>query len=185
MERSGMKRKLHAFVLWVWIAGLLSACTPPVLQPESLTPSPGILVTITPLAPQPSPTQPGATPTETEAMTTSQPAPPSYDPAMEPLVQIARQDLAERLGIAVDEIEVLEAQGVVWGDTSMGCPHPDMGYLQVPQDGALIRLSVGNREYNYHSGGNRPPFLCETSLPDKSTPSLDEDIPTPPSSGDD
>ena len=110
---------------------------------------------------------------------------PSYDPAMEPLVQIARQDLAVRLGIAIDEIEVLEAQGVVWGDTSMGCPHPDMGYLQVPQDGALIRLSVGGREYNYHSGGNRPPFLCETPLPnDKSTPSLDEDIPTPPSSGD-
>jgi hypothetical protein len=94
-------------------------------------------------------------------MTTPQPVPPSYDRAMEPLVQIARQDLAVRLGITVDEIEVLEAQGVVWGDTSMGCPHPDMSYLQVPQDGALIRLSAAGQVYNYHSGGNRPPFLCD------------------------
>jgi hypothetical protein len=94
-------------------------------------------------------------------MTTSQPAPSSYDPAMEPLVQIARQDLAGRLGIAIDEIEVLEAQGVVWGDTSMGCPHPDISYLQVPQDGALIRLSAAGQVYNYHSGGNRLPFLCD------------------------
>jgi hypothetical protein len=94
-------------------------------------------------------------------MTTPQPTPAPYDPAMEPLVQIARQDLAVRLGIAIDEIEVLEAQGVVWGDTSMGCPHPDMSYLQVPQDGALIRLSASGQVYNYHSGGNRLPFLCD------------------------
>jgi hypothetical protein len=94
-------------------------------------------------------------------MTPPQPTPPPYDPAMEPLVQIARQDLAVRLGIAIDEIEVLEAQGVVWGDTSMGCPHPDMSYLQVPQDGALIRLSAAGQVYNYHSSGNRLPFLCD------------------------
>jgi hypothetical protein len=130
--------------LWIWVAGLLSACTPPVLQPE-----------------EPSPLQPGATPTEAEAMTTPESDIPSYDPAMEPLVQIARQDLVVRLGIAMDEIEVLEAEGVVWGDTSMGCPHPDMAYLQVPQDGALIRLSAGGLVYNYHSGGNRLPFLCD------------------------
>jgi hypothetical protein len=110
---------------------------------------------------------------------------PSYNPALEPLVQIARQDLADRLGIPVDEIEVLEAEGVVWGDTSMGCPHPDMAYLQVPQDGALIRLSVAGRVYNYHSGGNRPPFLCDQpEVGGKSTPALGEDILTPPSPGD-
>jgi hypothetical protein len=118
-------------------------------------------------------------------MTTPQPSPPSYDPAMEPLVQIARQDLAVRLGIAIDEIEVLEAEGVVWGDTSMGCPHPDMGYLQIPQDGARIRLSAGGQVYNYHSGGNRLPFLCDQpEVGGKSTPALGEDILTPPSPDD-
>jgi hypothetical protein len=108
-----------------------------------------------------------------------------YDPAMQPLVQIALDDLSARLGISTGEIEVLQAQGVVWGDTSMGCPQPGMAYLQVPQDGALIRLSAGGQVYNYHSGGNRPLFLCEqTGTPDKGTPFFGEDILTPPSPGD-
>jgi hypothetical protein len=111
--------------------------------------------------------------------------PPSYDPAMQPLVDIALQDLSERLGIPTDQIEVLEAEGVVWGDTSMGCPQPGMQYLQVPQDGALIRLSARGQVYNYHSGGNRLPFLCEQiGTNTKSTPVFGEDILTPPSSGD-
>lgn len=113
-------------------------------------------------------------------MATPEPVTPSYDPAMQPLVQIALDDLAGRLGIPVGEIEVIEAEGVVWGDTSMGCPHPDMSYLQVPQDGALIRLSAGGQVYNYHSGGNRPPFLCDQPAGnDKSTPVFGEDILTP------
>jgi hypothetical protein len=117
-------------------------------------------------------------------MATPEPLP--YDPAMQPLVQIALQDLSDRLGIPTSEIQVLGAEGVVWGDTSMGCPQPGMAYLQVPQDGARIRLSAGGQEYNYHSGGNRPPFLCEESTQpgDKSTPFFGEDILTPPSPGD-
>lgn len=86
---------------------------------------------------------------------------PSYDPAMQPLVQIALEDLAARLGIPTGQIEVLEAEGVVWGDTSMGCPQPDMAYLQVPQDGSRILLSAAGQVYSYHSGGSRLPFLCE------------------------
>lgn len=86
---------------------------------------------------------------------------PTYDPAMEPLVQLARQDLAQRLGIPAGQIEVLEAEAVVWPDTSMGCPQPGMAYLQVPQDGARIRLSAKGQVFDYHSGGNRLPFLCE------------------------
>ena len=98
-------------------------------------------------------------------MTTPLPDPQSYDPAMQPLVQIAVEDLSERLGIPTEEIQVLEADGVVWGDTSMGCPQPGMSYLQVPQDGARIRLSAGGQVYDYHSGGNRLPFLCQNPDP--------------------
>jgi hypothetical protein len=36
-----------------------------------------------------------------------------------------------------------------------------MLYTQVQQDGLLIRLGHGGREYAYHAGGGRMPVLCE------------------------
>jgi hypothetical protein len=38
-----------------------------------------------------------------------------------------------------------------------------MVYPQVQRDGALIRLRAQGREFAYHAGGSRPPFLCERS----------------------
>jgi hypothetical protein len=79
----------------------------------------------------------------------------------EPLLRVAIGDLAQRLNIDPAGISVIETRAVVWPDRSLGCPHPGMAYVQVPQDGALIRLLAGGREFDYHSGGGRPPFLCE------------------------
>lgn len=92
--------------------------------------------------------------------------PPSdtIDDIDNPLVMQARQDLADRLGVSFEEIEVLSFEAVVWPDASMGCPQPGMEYIQVPKDGALIRLRVEGQVYDYHSGGNRGVFLCENSL---------------------
>ena len=84
-----------------------------------------------------------------------------YDPGLEPFVVMAKEDLAERLEVGVETIEVLEAELVVWPDASMGCPDPEMMYIQVPQDGSLIRLQIEDAVFEYHTGGNRPPFLCE------------------------
>lgn len=84
------------------------------------------------------------------------------EPALKRLVTQARQDLAERLGIEAEDIELLELQELVWPDTSLGCSRPGMEYLQVLRDGALLRLRVGKRAYAYHSGGGRSPFLCES-----------------------
>ncbi len=87
--------------------------------------------------------------------------PTPSNPALQGLVMQAKEDLARRLSIEVEQIELLEASAVVWPDSGMGCPQPGMVYTQVQRDGALIRLRVGKRIYNYHSGGNRLPFLCE------------------------
>ena len=75
--------------------------------------------------------------------------------------QIAIADLAQRLGVAPSAITVVEVRTVVWPDGSLGCPRPGMLYPQVLKDGLLIRLMVQGREFAYHSGGARPPFLCE------------------------
>jgi len=89
------------------------------------------------------------------------PIPTPFDPGLEKIVTQAKNDLANRLVIAPEQIELLEVASVTWPDGSLGCPQPDMAYTQVQVDGLRIRFSVDDRIYEYHSGGARAPFLCE------------------------
>lgn len=99
------------------------------------------------------------------------------------LVEQAKEDLAERLGIETAAIELLSFEEVVWPDSSLGCPQPGMRYKQVPYDGALIRLSALGKVYDYHSGGSRGVFLCEQAIQANKNP-LPIDIVPSPSSND-
>jgi len=85
----------------------------------------------------------------------------SVSPGLQNLVDGAIADLAGRLAIDGDQIEVVEAKAVVWPDGGLGCPEPGVVYTQVQREGLLIQLRVGKRLYNYHGGGGRAPFLCE------------------------
>lgn len=95
---------------------------------------------------------------------------PNMTPAASPsrglqgLVDQAKADLVDRLFIDPDQIEVVEVRAVVWPDGSLGCPQPGMAYIQVQREGLLIRLRVDKRLFSYHSGGGRPPFLCEDPI---------------------
>jgi hypothetical protein len=119
-------------------------------------------------------------------MSENPPVPGPIEPGLDGLVSQAKEDLATRLAIPMDQIELLEARAVVWPDASLGCPQPGMRYRQVPMDGALIRLLAGGQAYEYHNGGGRDPFLCEQPL------KLEKDAPpqidllklTPPSPSD-
>jgi hypothetical protein len=83
------------------------------------------------------------------------------EPGLQPLIDLVMQDLAtQQLTSSTTDIEVLEARGMVWPDRGLGCPRPGMIYIQVPVDGALIRVRVGATVYEYHSAEGRPPFLC-------------------------
>jgi hypothetical protein len=94
-----------------------------------------------------------------------QPDEPSpVDASLGPLIAQAKEALAQSQSIPVEQIEVLEARSVVWPDASLGCPQPGMEYRQVPMDGALIRLAVEGKVYEYHTGGGRGLFLCEQPL---------------------
>lgn len=96
-----------------------------------------------------------------------------------PQVDMAKADLAQRLDVGPEAIEVVLVEARVWPDASMGCPQPGMVYTQVPQDGLLIRLQVEGQIYDYHSGGTRDPFLCEQEW--KGTQGFGEEIVPPPS----
>jgi hypothetical protein len=102
------------------------------------------------------------------------PSPTPLEPGLQPIVDAAIADLAQRLSIPPTQINLVDARSVVWPDSSLGCPQPGMLYLQVPEDGALIVLQVVDTLYEYHFGGNRGLFLCERNIKEPaSNPKLD------------
>lgn len=102
------------------------------------------------------------TPTGDGTRTVPSPTPRDVDPALADVVDLAVTELADRLGVAEDAIAVRSAEGVSWGDTSLGCPQPGMRYAQVVTEGTRIVLEHDGTTYAFHSGGDRPdPFLCE------------------------
>jgi hypothetical protein len=81
------------------------------------------------------------------------------------LVEAAIKDLANRLSIEVSTITLIEASEVTWPNSSVGCPQPNMSYLQVLTPGSLIKLESGGVTYEYHAGPSGPPFYCATPTP--------------------
>jgi hypothetical protein len=76
------------------------------------------------------------------------------------VIEQSIEDLARRKSILPSIIEVVSYEEVTWPDASLGCPLPDMHYIQVQQDGARVILRIDDVVYVYHSGGKRLPFLC-------------------------
>jgi hypothetical protein len=105
-------------------------------------------------------------------MTKIPPTPPPPGSTENQQVVQAKEDLAQRLGIPLEQIELLSFEAVTWPDGSLGCPEPGVEYIQIQREGSLIRLRAEKRIYQYHSGGGRAPFLCEH-------PSVPKDLPPP------
>ena len=86
----------------------------------------------------------------------------SVDPALSPVVEHARADLAQRLEVSESSITVVSAELVSWPDAGLGCRAPGRMYAQVPTDGSRTILEHGGRRFAYHTGGRTAvPFLCE------------------------
>ena len=129
---------------------------PPTQPPTPARPTLQLGATLLPEGAAPANTPIGAAP----AAATAQTAP----------VEAAKADLARRRSVAPDTIRVIEVRDVIWPDRGLGCPQPGMAYNQVQVDGLLIRLESGGQIFEYHSGGSKPPFLCEQPSGDKPTP---------------
>lgn len=136
------------------------------------SPSPAARASLDAQMPAPQTPAPGATATPSgdagptaEPTTTDEGAAMTIDPALDRIVELAVADLSSRLGVDPDQITVVLAEAVTWPDGALGCPQPNMRYVQVPKDGARIHLEVDDRLYRYHTGGRRTePFLCEPGI---------------------
>jgi len=83
------------------------------------------------------------------------------NPSVERWTKQAAQDLANRLNLSEDAIQVIAFEAVVWPEGGLGCPEPGMLYTQVQVEGFRIRLEYNGQTYYYHGSMNRAPFLCE------------------------
>jgi hypothetical protein len=178
------KKNIRLILYGLAILLSLSACLPQT-DPET-APGEGnatqVVVTTTSIPPIPdtdvvSTSIPGATrpsatitleegphsvdPIEEITVTMEPTVPNPTNPTIEKWIALAKEDLAERTAVAIEDIELVSFESKVWPDPGMGCPQPGMQYKQVPVDGYLIRLRVGEQVYDYHGGGTRPPFLCD------------------------
>lgn len=98
--------------------------------------------------------------------------PPRTDVAVPPPggpPDVARADLASRLGVPVDDVEVVSVEEVTWPDGSLGCPRPGMSYTQALVDGLRIVLAVDGVTHHYHAGSGGQPFHCPSPSPRPST----------------
>ncbi|MBN1583448.1 MAG: hypothetical protein JXA89_22250 [Anaerolineae bacterium] len=110
------------------------------------------------------------TPTPQLTVTLAQPIPSKreatvppgrFDLSLAELVAQARNDLANRLGLQTEQIDLEKVESVFWSDESLGCPQPGIVYTQVQVEGTLIKLRAAGQIYEYHSGGGKTPFFCE------------------------
>ncbi len=85
-------------------------------------------------------------------------------------VEQAVGDLADRLGVPATDITFQSIEEVTWRDGSLGCPRPDMRYIQVLINGYRIRLVHQGKSYSYHGGVGHKPFLCEASADARPSP---------------
>ncbi len=88
-------------------------------------------------------------------------SPNVIDPNSQKLLEMARNDLAQRLKIPQDAIQLIQIEQVSWPDAGLGCPDPKVFYIQILSPGYRIILAVGNQQYRYHTDLEETLILCD------------------------
>jgi hypothetical protein len=92
---------------------------------------------------------------------------------LDKLVGLAKQDLADRLSIDVDQITLLKATEILWPDISLGCK-PGSGQILTRGRvyGYRVWLEAERQEYIYHTGLTGQIILCPKLNPGANNPLL-------------
>jgi hypothetical protein len=81
-----------------------------------------------------------------------------------PEINIARADLAERIGVSPDQIAVDRFEQRNWADTSLGCSQAGMTYSPVVTPGYYILLRHGADVFEYHSDCSGRVAYCSRNV---------------------
>ena len=107
------------------------------------------------------PTQPNqGTPKPSPLTPSTLPAPSRLADA-DASVRAAINDLAARLKITPENVQVVSVETMDWPDTSLGCPQPGMFYAQVITLGYRIVLSAEGNQVQYHADKKGRVVTCK------------------------
>ncbi len=81
-------------------------------------------------------------------------------PILQSLAQSARQDLANRLNVSLDQIDLLKIVPAMWPYDSVGCPMPTVDSIEPNKPGYQILLNAYGQVYMYHTDGKDWVDLC-------------------------
>ncbi len=114
-----------------------------------------------PQEPQPVPTQEiTSTPESIFPQSTPQENIDFSNAPVEKFISITKDDLARSLGIAIEQVELVNTQPFTWLNSALGCPAPGKTYPQGQVPGYRIDLSANGQEYTYHTDLNGNFVLC-------------------------
>lgn len=80
------------------------------------------------------------------------------------LLELARRQLASRLGVAEGDVTPLVVRPTTWPDAGLGCPEPGRPHEGGETRGFLIELRAKGKTYRYHTDLERA-RLCDTDDP--------------------
>ena len=75
-------------------------------------------------------------------------------------IEVSKDDLAQRLGVSLETVELSGARQVTWRSGALGCPEPGKSYTEALVPGAVIYLQVNNTIHAYHAKFAGQPFYC-------------------------
>ncbi|MGI9291219.1 MAG: hypothetical protein ACR2QG_08075 [Gammaproteobacteria bacterium] len=70
----------------------------------------------------------------------------SSTPAEQGPAALAQSTVAQYAGVNYKEVQILSTEPVEFSDSSLGCPEPGMGYLQVITPGHIVIAEVDGQE---------------------------------------
>jgi hypothetical protein len=150
-------------IFWVVLALVVAACSTaeaPTQVPTLTLIPPTITPTSTPVTPTTTPVGlPGPADLVTPATSGRSLLVPDQ---AQPLVQRALADLAERLTIPEEDIQITRLETAIWTSIDLGCGAEDLpGFANLEIDGFRFVLRVGDAQYEYHADTRSSVRLCE------------------------
>ncbi|HEX6287585.1 MAG TPA: hypothetical protein VFZ66_00265 [Herpetosiphonaceae bacterium] len=81
----------------------------------------------------------------------------------QPVVVLARQQLADTLGCDAQAVQIVDVEEMEWSDSSLGCPQPGMMYMQVITPGYRVTLEHSGQRYIFHTDLAHRAIRCDPS----------------------
>jgi hypothetical protein len=70
------------------------------------------------------------------------------------------KEAAKLANVPQEQLAIVRAEAVVWGDGSFGCPEPGMEYAQILVNGYWVVINAAGQTYDFRVGRDGSFRLC-------------------------